>query len=166
MSEKRPLLLCYDGSPDSIEAIKLAGELIGGGPALVLHVWLPPSALILAGKVVSGDHPLAPAIAEFDRTAQVEADRIASEGVEAASEAGFQATPITEPAGHGVWRAIVKIADERDARAVILGSHGRSATASVVLGSVSHGVVNPCLRPVLVAPCSDDHRDAADPASS
>ncbi len=159
---KRPLLLCYDGSPDSIEAIELAGELIGGGPALVLHVWLPPSALILAGRIVADSHPLGSAIAEFDEAANKEAERIAAEGAEAASRTGFEATPLTERAGHGVWRAIVKVADEHDARAVIVGSHGRSAAASAVLGSVSHGVVNHCNRPVLVAPCSGDHLDAED----
>ena len=125
-TRKRPLLLCYDGSPDSTEAIELAGELIGGGPALVLHVWLPPSALFLAGRIVADSHPLAPAIAEFDEAAHKEAERIAAEGAEAASRVGFEATPLTERAGHGVWRAIVKIADEHDARAVIVGSHGRS----------------------------------------
>ena len=159
---KRPLLLCYDGSPDSIEAIEVAGELIGGGPALVIHVWLPPSALMLAARIVADSHPLAPAIAEFDEAAHKEAERIAAEGAEAASRVGFEAAPLTERAGHGVWRTIVKVADERDARAVIVGSHGRSAAASAVLGSVSHGVVNHCRRPVLVAPCSGDHLDAGD----
>lgn len=159
-SGDRPVLLCYDGSPDSIEAIELAGDLIGAGPALVLYVWLPPSALMLAGRIVADSHPLAPAIAEFDEAAHKEAERIAAEGAEVASRAGFEATPLTERTGHGVWRAIVKIADERDARAVVVGSHGRSAAVSAVLGSVSHGVVNHCRRPVLVAPCSGDHLDA------
>jgi nucleotide-binding universal stress UspA family protein len=159
-SQIRPLLLCYDGSPDSIEAIELAGELIGGGPALVLYVWLPPSVLLLAGRMVADDHPLAPAIKEFDSAAAKEAEHTAAAGAELASRAGFEATPLTERAAHGTWRAIVKVADERNARAVIVGSHGRSAAASAVLGSVSHGVVSHCRRPVLVAPCSGDHLDA------
>jgi nucleotide-binding universal stress UspA family protein len=66
---------------------------------------------------------------------------------------------LTERAGPGTWRAIVKVAKERDARVVIVGSHGRSAVTSAVLGSVSHGVVNHCPRPVLVVPCSGDHLD-------
>jgi Universal stress protein UspA and related nucleotide-binding proteins len=159
-SGDRPVLLCYDGSPDAAEAIEQAGELIGGGPALVLYVWLPPSALMLAGKMVADNHPLAPAIQEFDAAAAKDAERTVAEGAELASRAGFEATPLTERAGHGTWRAIVKIADEHDARAVVVGSHGRSAAASAVLGSVSHGVVNHCRRPVVVAPCSRDHADA------
>lgn len=157
-SEGRPVLLCYDASPDAAEAIERAGELLGGGQAVVLNVWLPPSALMLAGRIVADDHPLAPAIKEFDAAAGSEAERVAAEGVEIAAKAGFHATPATERAGRGIWRAIIKVADERDARAVIVGSHGRSAAASAVLGSVSHGVVNHCQRPVLVAPCSEDHQ--------
>ena len=76
-----------------------------------------------------------------------------------ASGAGFEAIPLTERAGRGIWRAIVKVADERDAKVVVVGSHGKSAAVSAVLGSVSHGVVSHCRRPVLVAPCSGDHPD-------
>ena len=160
-SDQQPILLCYDDSRDAAEAIEQAARLTGGGPAVVLHVWLPPSALMLAGRIVADDHPLAPAIAEFDSAAREEAERIAAEGVEIASRAGFDATPAVERAGRGIWRAIVKVADDLDARAVIVGHHGRSA-ASAVLGSVSHGVVNHCRRPVLVAPCSGDHDDASE----
>ena len=162
MSGDQPVLLCYDGSPDAAEAIRHAAGLTGGGPAVVLYVWLPPSALMLAGRTVAADHPLSPAIGEVDAAAREEADRVVAEGVRIATEAGFDASPMTERAGRGVWRAIVKIADEQDVRAVVVGSHGHSA-ASAVLGSVSHGVVNHSRRPVLVAPCSGDHGQA-DPA--
>ena len=154
----RPILLCYDGSPDAARAIEQAAELTGGGPAVVLYVWLPPSSLLLAGKIVAEDHPLSAAIAEFDGTARAEAQKIAAKGVELASKAGFDATPAAERAARGIWRAIVKVADDCDARAVVVGSHGHSPAASAVLGSTSHGVVNHCRRPVLVAPCSGDHR--------
>ena len=156
---RNPVLLCYDGSTDATRAIEQSAELIGGGAALVLYVWLPPSALLLAGRIVADDHPLGPALAEFDGAAEREAEGVASEGADLASRAGFEATPRTERAGHGVWRTIIKVADEIDARAVVVGSHGRSAAASAVLGSVSHGVVNHCHRPVLVEPCAGDHAD-------
>ena len=94
-SEDRPVLLCYDGSPDSVEAIQQAGELTGGGPALVLYVWLPPSALMLAGRIVADDHPLAPAIAEFDERAARGRRASGRQGVEIANKAGFEATPLT-----------------------------------------------------------------------
>ena len=152
-----PALICYDGSSDAGNAIEEAGELLGGGRALVLYLWMPPSALLLAGRIVAEDHPLGPAITEFDSTAQEEAEKVAAEGVALASRAGFDATPRVERASHGIWRAIVRIAEEEDARVVVVGSHGRSLASSAVLGSVSHGVVNHCKRPVLLAPCTGDH---------
>lgn len=155
--QDRPVLLCWDGSPDAAHAIEQAAELTGGGPAVVLHVWLPPSSLMLAGKIVTEEHPLAPAISEFDSAARQEAERIAAEGAEVASRMGFQATPVADRAARGIWRAIIKVAEEIDARAVVVGSHGRSAAVSAVLGSTSHGVVNHCRRPVIVAPCSGNH---------
>ena len=161
-ARERPVLLCYDGSPDSVEAIQQAGELTGGGPALVLNVWLPPSALILAGRTVGDDHPLAPAIAEFDEGAQEDAESLAGQGVEIANNAGFEAIPLTTKAAHGTWRRIVKLAEDNDVRAVVVGSHGRSAPASAMLGSVSHGVVQHCRRPVVVVPRSAEHQAAQD----
>lgn len=158
----RPVLLCYDGSTDSVEAIQQAGELTGGGPALVLNVWLPPSALILAGRIAGDGRPLAPAIAEFDERAQEDAESLARQGVEIANKAGFEATPLTNKAARGTWRRIVELAEENDVRAVVVGSHGRSAAASAVLGSVSHGVVQHCSRPVVVVPCSTEHRAKQD----
>ena len=123
----------------------------------MLYVWLPPSALLLAGRVVVEDDLLAEQIAEFDGAAREEGARIAEEGARIASAAGFDATPATERAARGIWRAIVKVADDCDARAVVVGSHGPSGVVSAVLGSTSHGVVSHCERPVLVAPCSGDH---------
>lgn len=154
------MLLCYDGSADAARAVEAAAELTGGGPAVVLYVWLPPSALLLAGRVVAEDHPLADAVAEFDGAAREEAEHVAAQGVEVASRAGFDPTPACERGGRGVWRSILKVADELDARAVVVGSHGYSPAASAVLGSVSHGVVNHSLRPVIVAPCSGNHEPA------
>jgi hypothetical protein len=95
-------LFCVTTARARAEAIRLAADLTGGGPAVVLYVLLP----------------------------------------------------------HGIWHAIVEIADEHDARAVVGCSHGRSAAASALLGSASDGVANHCQQPVLVAPCSGDHEAA------
>ena len=43
-------------------------------------------------------------------------------------------------------------ADEQDARAVVLGSRGRSGVRAALLGSVSYGVVHHSSRPLLVVP--------------
>ena len=51
-----------------------------------------------------------------------------------------------------VWQAVLAVADEHDASLVVVGSRGRSAIRSAVLGSVSYGIVHHSTRPVLVVP--------------
>lgn len=153
MSERAgAALLCYDGSPGARYAIERSGELLGGGAAIVLHCWLPPSRALLGGRALSDSHPLAPAAADFDSTAADHARQVAAEGASLATDAGFEAEPATEPTPDGVWRAILKAAEEHDAHLVVVGSHGRSAAKSLILGSVSRGVVNHAPGPVLVVP--------------
>ena len=41
MTPQGPVLLCYDGSEEARNAIRVGGRLLGGGPALVLTVWKP-----------------------------------------------------------------------------------------------------------------------------
>jgi nucleotide-binding universal stress UspA family protein len=147
-----PYLLCFDGSDCAAEAIRRAGEIAGGGPAIVVHAWLPPSALLLQGRGVRAEHPLAPAVEEFDASACEAAEALAAEGAEIASAAGFDAEPLAIEARRGIWRPIVELAEERGARAVVVGSHGLSPAKSAALGSVSHGIANHSTRPVLVVP--------------
>jgi nucleotide-binding universal stress UspA family protein len=51
-----------------------------------------------------------------------------------------------------VWRAILDLAEEETAELIVLGSRGRSGIKSMVLGSVSYGVLHNSGRPVLIVP--------------
>ena len=51
-----------------------------------------------------------------------------------------------------VWRAILAIADEREAVVIVVGARGTSGLGSALLGSVSHGLLHNSTRPVLVVP--------------
>jgi nucleotide-binding universal stress UspA family protein len=147
-----PYLLCYDGSECAGAAIRRASEILAEGPALVVHVWLAPSAMLLQGRAVAPGHPLREAAEEFDAEARTEAERLAAEGADIAAEAGLDAEPLALEVTYGVWRPIVDLAAEREARAVVVGSQGRSAASATLLGSVSRGIANHCARPVLVVP--------------
>jgi nucleotide-binding universal stress UspA family protein len=46
--------------------------------------------------------------------------------------------------------AIVDVADDRDAAAVVVGSHGTSGLRSRLLGGTSRRVLARCMRPVVV----------------
>jgi nucleotide-binding universal stress UspA family protein len=64
--------------------------------------------------------------------------------------AGFEATGIVERTLDSIWRALVTVADDRDADLVVLGSHGRTGLTEVLLGSVAAAVTQHTARPVLV----------------
>lgn len=145
----RPMLLCYDGSEPARRAIAAAGG-ITGGPALVLSAWesldsvaVPVPAL--AGAVLGG-------AGKLDEESASVAAELADQGVAAAAAAGFDAQPLPVRADRRIWRAILDAAEEHDARVIVLGSRGRSAIESAVLGSVAYRVVHHARCPVLVVP--------------
>src|SRR3954469_22301470 len=88
-----PVLLCDDGSEPARRAIAAAGDLFGGGPALVVSVWEPykPGVLQAVGGTVAVASGLAK---EFDEVALRVARECADAGVEAARAAGFDAQPL------------------------------------------------------------------------
>ncbi len=162
-SASGPYLLCYDGSEDARHAIEQAAAIFGGGKAVVAHVWRPPSTFSIPGRFIGKQHPLAAAAAEFDASAAEEAERVAAEGVEIAQKAGFTAEPQTAKSGRAAWLALATLADDRDAKAVVVGSRGGSQIGDAVLGSVAHGLVNHSTRPVLVT--THPHRTVSAPTA-
>lgn len=160
-----PALLCYDGSEPARRAIERAGRVLGGGPATVLTVWetvgsaflrhRPRTALGRELTAISAD-----VVDELNSSTAQSAEATAQEGAEIAAAAGFQATPLARRAiGRAaerddatVWQAILHAADEVDARVVVLGTRGRSGVRSLLMGSVSYGVLHHAERAVLVVP--------------
>ena len=63
---------------------------------------------------------------------------------------GFDASPLMARSDRRVWRAILDLGAEHDARAIVVGSHGQGGLTDVLLGSVSSRVVHQADRPVLV----------------
>jgi nucleotide-binding universal stress UspA family protein len=137
-----PVLLAYDGSDTAGSAIERAAATLGGGPAVVLTVWEPTATY-------TGYDPLAGVSEGFGRVAGV-AQRTADQGAEVARQHGFDATART--AEGKVWRAIVDVADEIDARVIAVGTRGLTGLQSLMIGSVANGVVHHANRPVLVIP--------------
>jgi len=50
------------------------------------------------------------------------------------------------------WREIQRVADERNVDLIVIGTHGRTGVARVMLGSVAEKVVRTSTHPVLVVP--------------
>ena len=147
----RPLLLCYDGSEDAKNAIREAASMFGPRHALVLAVWQDAAALpalAWAGASI-------PDLDEVFAAARDGAGRIAEEGVEVAEAAGLDATPIVAEAKGPIWAAVGEAADTHDVEAVVVGSRGLSGVKSVLLGSVSNGIVHHARRPTVVVRRAD-----------
>lgn len=144
------ILICYDGSADAKAAIEHAGELLGSQAATVLTVW-QPFIEVLAG---SGFGP-APAILNFeelDEASRTNAEQRAAEGTALARRAGFNATPRTCSQVTTAAAAILSQAEALGARAIVMGSRGLTGLKSVLLGSVSHVVIQHADRTVIVVP--------------
>jgi nucleotide-binding universal stress UspA family protein len=144
-----PVLLCYDGSPEATEAIRAAGRLIGGGPAVVLTVY-EPAAIHLLTPVSDTIAALTGLADEIDDASAQAAAKHADEGVLRAGEAGFEATPLV-----GAGRApdvIAETAQELGARVVVMG-HGGGLSG--LLGSAVRAVLHHSRRPLLVASEAD-----------
>src|SRR4051812_33763572 len=138
------ILIAYDGTPCSDHAIDVAGALLGGGRAHVLHVWqaIEPFELIAAVPMVPD--PL-------DDEA-IRARAIADAGAERARAAGFDADGEALEA-IGSTTAVLEDAIERlRPRLVVVGSRGLTGLAALLKGSVSHHVSAHAHTPVLVVP--------------
>ena len=139
-----PVLICYDGSAESREAIVAAATLLSHRAAVVVNV--APLDAVAEAYAVAGS-------GAADLGNDVRADTVvrAEEGAELARRAGFRAesrgvleTPL--------WRGVVETADEVDAAVIVVGSRALNRLRELVEVRVSHGVVEHARRPVLVIP--------------
>ena len=146
------VLICYDGSEDARAAIERAGVLMGGQPAIVLTVWEP--YIHVLGRSAGGLGPVfgVARMEEFDRDMREQADRRAAEGTKLAREAGLDATPRTCAQETSTADAILSEAQAVGAEAIVMGCRGLTGVRSLLLGSVSHAVMQHADRTVMVVP--------------
>jgi nucleotide-binding universal stress UspA family protein len=153
---KPRLLIAYDGSDVANAAVRSAAELFPGSAALVVTAWEPGLSAMGAlspGLDVAGtvQVPLDPElVSEVDDAREHHAALIAREGARLAGSLGLDAEPFAIPGGAQVPETIVDLAVEREAAAVVVGSHGISGLRSHLLGSTSRRVLALCKLPVVV----------------
>jgi nucleotide-binding universal stress UspA family protein len=154
-----PVLLGYDGSAEAQRAIEYAAGLFHDRPAVVLNVWSLAPVATSFGMI-----SIPPS--EVDAHEQ-SARATAENGAAIARAAGLEARPqIAEGTIEGVWRTILQVADHLGASAIVVGSRGLTGVRSIVLGSVSSGVVHHAHRPVLVVPDAADTNALRRPVAS
>jgi len=140
------ILICYDGSTDAKEAIARGARILRGQRATVLTIWSPfdMAALGLSGGVED--------MQDSDEAGRLHAEHQAEAGARLAIELGFDAEPRTVDRRTTIADAILGEADALDATAILMGSRGLTGVKSVLLGSVSHAVIQHADRTVIVVP--------------
>lgn len=144
--DREPILICYDGSEDSVRAIHAASVALAGRRAVVVDI----------APVLTGAESYAAISPGVDVTMLQQlnlqgARERASEGAKIARRAGFDAQTRAELAAP-TWEGIVDVADEIDAALIVIGSRGRNGASEVFERSVSHQVTKHARCPVLVVP--------------
>jgi nucleotide-binding universal stress UspA family protein len=143
-----PIVFAYDGSDLAKAAITEAGrQLRTDRQAIVLTVWQPYNVGFVSPRELKMD---AAAVDEV----RAAAEETAAQGAAVARAAGFEATGMARE-GAPTWKGIVDVADEHDSSLIVLGSHGRSRLAEVLIGSVAEAVGAHSRRPVLVVHLGD-----------
>jgi nucleotide-binding universal stress UspA family protein len=151
------ILIAYDGSNDARVAIEQAAKLWPGQETTVVSVWEPFAELIEHAS--TGFAPGMADYEEIDAASEKLAGDHAREGAELASTAGLRASARDTSQTTTIAEAILAAANDVGAQVIVVGTRGLRGVKSLLLGSVSHGVVHHADVPVLVVPSTHSHAD-------
>ncbi len=136
------ILIAYDGTRSAERAIVVAGSLLGGGKARVVHVWRPVATAQDAAAFVSGP----------TRRQEDEAREVAEAGAMFARAAGFDAEPTLVLGDGSAASALEAEIDRCKPELVVIGSRGLSGLKAALQGSVAHHLGAHSHAPVLIVP--------------
>jgi nucleotide-binding universal stress UspA family protein len=153
-----PVVIAYDGGPNGEQAIREAAALLEPREAVVVTVWKEGLGFeLLELPTATVGLPPAPidirTALEIDQANQERAQAIAQRGAGIAREAGFEAVglAVADEPEVPVPETIVRVATERDARAIVAGTHGHGGRLSeIVLGGTTRDILRHAPCPVLV----------------
>ena len=146
------ILIAYDGSTDADAAIGHAAELFSGEQATVLCVWESFVDVMARTGAGLGFADGTVNFEEMDSASQASARERAEEGARRAERAGLRAQPSVRMREATIAAAILAEASEVDARAIVMGTRGLTGVKSLLLGSVSHAVLQHADRHVVIVP--------------
>ena len=154
-TDERPVVVAYDGSPESEAAVRAAAGLFPNRRLVVVSVWEPGLAMAMTSPPdgLSGMSYAAPNPETMELVDRLQHDRAtdtAEAGAALARELGAEAAPHPVPDDVDIGETLAGVADERDAAAVVVGTRGLGRVKSALLGSTSRGVMHHTKRPVVV----------------
>jgi nucleotide-binding universal stress UspA family protein len=136
----RPIVVGVDGSETSERALHWAAEeaRLRGASLRVVHAWF---------EVFVDAYYAAPAIPEREATEQ--AEQVVLDKAVASFPDGSPPVDVEPLLVHGQPETVLLDA-AKDAEMIVVGSRGRGGFASLLLGSVSQGVVHHATCPVVI----------------
>lgn len=134
------VLVPYDGSTQATRALDEASALFPDATIVVLHVIDPGEATYSGGEAgpYFPDGWYDTAVDTAERHLETAREHLSDRSVETHHEVGRPA------------QTIVEFVDDEDVDYVVVGSHGRTGVARLLLGSVAEGVVRRSAVPVMV----------------
>jgi nucleotide-binding universal stress UspA family protein len=145
MIDKRPILLATDGSPSAAEAEREALELAQLLDVTLLVVSVAHTTLPAVGYSGYGYSNV---IAELTDAEQHRIEKVLASVAETAESTGVRC--FTFAADGFPVEEICRVASDREAQLIVVGSHGWGAARRLLSGSVSTGLVHSAPCPVLV----------------
>jgi nucleotide-binding universal stress UspA family protein len=142
-----PILLCADGSEISTHALSVGLSLLADpSDALVLTVVESEDPTLLTGTGFAGGTM---SVEEFEASNRARQEAGSDTARTVAEELGLSPEAVIVRLG-APGPTVVEVAEELDARAVVMGTRGRGGVKRALLGSVSDYVIRHAPCPVVV----------------
>lgn len=140
------IVVAFDGSKDSVRAIKIACSLAKSHHSefVVVHVYSSPMIAYGAGASLP-----VPDYKDLEDAAKQTASEVLSQGLRFASEAGVTAKGELLEA-QSVVEALSDFAAATKTDLLVVGTRGMTGFKKLIVGSVSSGLVSHATCPVLV----------------
>ena len=159
------IVIAYDGSDDAKSAIEHAASLMAGEPAVVVTVWEPYTNMLTRypapGALLAAEN-----VEDIDDAGRAAADERAEEGAAVARAHGLTASSRAVAREDSIAETLLAEADRTHASALVIGSRGLGGLGSLLLGSVSHAVIQHADRPVVIVPSAKVARKRHDRRSA
>jgi nucleotide-binding universal stress UspA family protein len=149
-----PVIIGFDGSPASVQAIHEVAALLAPRETLVVVVWEAGRAFEIAAlpertlEAPPANLDIRYAF-EAEKAAYETAQRVAERGAALAKEAGLQADGLAVADDMTVAGTLVRLARELDAQAVVVGARRYRGLAKLVHGSTLTGLLHEAPCPVV-----------------
>jgi nucleotide-binding universal stress UspA family protein len=135
----KTIVVALDGSDVSTRTIPIVTELAKGDNARVVIVHVDEWLAAKGGAEVNADED------DVKTAVRQHARELSDQGIETTVE-------IRDVMAGGPARPIAEVAAEQEADLIVVGTHGHSAVAGVLVGSVTQRLLHLAHRPVLAIP--------------